>query len=327
MKLLVIDIDVLFIVHFLYAGIEELARDYFFGGRPTKLGLCLVLGGDERVFRMNVVSNDRFTPSEYEWYVDKRRRDGLKPLSVEEVTSRYVKLRDVARNHTYTETEIAALLKRKEDSKRDKIVNFASARTSLNNDLLAAHQRNDTQAIEKIKERLADLDSADESRKRRREAIISVLSDINRRNDQANFASEQAVKRMKVDPGISDGREQQGDPFLRRHCRPSILWTTGAVPSEQLSNMKQSSKTSNEGLGYTISKSPNAQEVPNGGGMQLLEIEVSEPVDEVLPSKPIETEESSHHGGVTRRNPNSLSLKEYFSQPRLARETNEIRRL
>merc|ERR1711915_27710 len=99
-------------------------------------------------------------------------------------------------------------------------VNFAVAKTLLLKEKDMASQKGDDETVEKLNEKIADLDEKANSLDKRRTQTIAAISYINERNrknnvekaERAIMAEIEAKKGIKID-----------DPFTRRSTRPTMV--------------------------------------------------------------------------------------------------------
>merc|ERR1711915_1147614 len=99
-------------------------------------------------------------------------------------------------------------------------VNFAVAKTLLLKEKDMAAQKGDDETVERLNEKIADLDEKANSLDKRRTQTIAAISYINERNrknnvekaEKAIMAEIEAKKGMKID-----------DPFTRRSTRPTMV--------------------------------------------------------------------------------------------------------
>ena len=93
--------------------VVETAKVYNIGKSRTNTGLRLKYAKQERVFRLEFISNQTFSPGEFERWRKDMDRDGL-PLPTRDFA--IMKQREIkqALNYQYTSADIDAIIKRKE---------------------------------------------------------------------------------------------------------------------------------------------------------------------------------------------------------------------
>ena len=93
--------------------VVETAKVYNIGKSRTNTGLRLKYAKQERVFRLEFISNQAFSPGEFEKWRKDMDKDGL-PLPTRDFA--IMKQREIkqALNYQYTSADIDAIIKRKE---------------------------------------------------------------------------------------------------------------------------------------------------------------------------------------------------------------------
>ncbi|XP_064110423.1 RNA polymerase-associated protein Rtf1-like isoform X1 [Macrobrachium nipponense] len=199
-------------------GVCETAKIYQLGNTKTNKGLRLKHGSQERVFRLEFVSNSPFSESEYNKWVEDCAAHGAELPLMETVDKKQKDIQDLL-YYQFSNDDIEKMVEEKLRFKSNP-VNFAVAKTLLLKEKDMASQKGDDETVEKLNEKIADLDEKANSLDKRRTQTIAAISYINERNrknnvekaEKAIMAEIEAKKGMKVD-----------DPFTRRSTRPTMV--------------------------------------------------------------------------------------------------------
>ncbi|XP_014206149.1 RNA polymerase-associated protein RTF1 homolog [Copidosoma floridanum] len=199
-------------------GVCETAKIYQLGNTRTNKGLKLRHGMQERVFRLEFVSNQEFTESEFFKWKETCAVQGILAPTADEVDQ---KLKDIkeAMVYEFKEEDIEKIVQEKGRFKGTPY-NFAMKKAQLMRERDAANCRGDDDTasrlnveIEELEERASDLD-------KKRSATISSISYINDRNRKKNV--EEAEKAILEEIKQNKGKVID-DPFTRRSTRPKMF--------------------------------------------------------------------------------------------------------
>ncbi|KAG1651555.1 RNA polymerase-associated protein RTF1 [Nymphon striatum] len=197
--------------------IVETAKIYQLGNARTNKGLKLKHASQDRVYRLEFVSNQDFTDREFSKWKEAMSLGGYVLPTVADIDK---KLRHImgAMNYQYNENDIEMIVKEKERfSKNPK--NYAMKKTRLiklkeiadlegNQD----EYKRITTELEALEERANELDA-------KRSSNIFAISYINYRNRVRNV--EEAEKAIMAE--AEENRTREADPFTRRKCRPNLV--------------------------------------------------------------------------------------------------------
>lgn len=198
-------------------GVVETGKVYQLGNTRTNKGLKVNHGRQERIFRLEFVSNQDFLDNEFFKWKEALLLEGLSLPTVEDINR---KIRDIqdAMNYQYKDDDIETIIKEKEKFKRTPH-NYAVRKTQLlkqkelaeqNGNLSEAHQL--ATELDQLEERAKKLDKL-------RTSNISAISYINEKNRQRNIVdAEKAILEE-----ARQKREQGDDPFTRRRCAPTLV--------------------------------------------------------------------------------------------------------
>ncbi|EHB10328.1 RNA polymerase-associated protein RTF1-like protein [Heterocephalus glaber] len=230
-------------------GVVETAKVYQLGGTRTNKGLQLRHGSDQRVFRLEFVSNQEFTESEFMKWKEAMFSAGMQLPTLDEINKKELSIKE-ALNYKFNDQDIEEIVKEKERFRKAP-PNYAMKKTQLLKEKFrACHMRylacarlrglgcrtscgrssrisvqamaedlGDQDKAKQIQDQLNELEERAEALDRQRTKNISAISYINQRNREWNIVeSEKALVAES-----HNMRNQQMDPFTRRQCKPTIV--------------------------------------------------------------------------------------------------------
>lgn len=176
------------------SGVCETGKIYQLGGTRTNKGLKLRHGAQERVFRLEFVSNQEFTDSEFFKWKETCALQGISMPTFDEVEQ---KLKDIkeALVYEFKEEDIEKIVREKERFKQTPY-NYAMKKAQLMRERDAANCRGDDETASRLNQELSELEERASELDKMRTATISSISYINDRNRKKNV--EQAEKAIMV---------------------------------------------------------------------------------------------------------------------------------
>ncbi|KAG7174089.1 RNA polymerase-associated protein Rtf1-like, partial [Homarus americanus] len=193
----------------------ETAKIYQLGNTRTNKGL-----------RLNV-----FSDSEYNKWVEDCAAHGTDLPSMEHVEQKQKDVQDLL-YYQFSSEDIDKIVEEKARFNHNP-TNFAVAKTLLMKEKDMAQQKGDDETVEKLNEKIADLDEKANSLDKRRTQTIAAISYINERNRKNNV--EKAEKAIMAEIEAKKGLKVE-DPFTRRSTRPTMVTKT-REPEIQSSEM------------------------------------------------------------------------------------------
>ncbi|KAM8920670.1 RNA polymerase-associated protein RTF1 homolog isoform 2-T2 [Pelodytes ibericus] len=198
-------------------GVVETGKIYQLGGTRTNKGLQLRHGSDQRVFRLEFVSNQEFTESEFMKWKEAMFSAGMQLPTLDEINKKEVTIKE-AMNYKFNDQDIEDIVKEK-DRFRKAPSNYAMKKTQLMKDKAMAEEAGESDRAKQIQDQLNELEERAEALDRQRTKNISAISYINQRNREWNIVeSEKAL--------VAESKsmtQQQMDPFTRRQCKPTMV--------------------------------------------------------------------------------------------------------
>ncbi|XP_067129941.1 RNA polymerase-associated protein RTF1 homolog [Centruroides vittatus] len=199
-------------------GVVETAKIYQLGMTRTNKGLRLKHGNQERVFRLEFVSNQDFTDKEFFKWKETMVMERL-PLPTSEEVSKKVKDIQDAINYEYKEDDVETIVKEKGRFKKNPH-NYAVKKTQLMKQKDMAMLLGNDDEVQRLNSELEQLEERAKELDKLRTSSISAISYINERNRLKNILdSEKAI--------LQEAKENKAkavdDPFTRRRCAPTLV--------------------------------------------------------------------------------------------------------
>ncbi|XP_033734331.1 RNA polymerase-associated protein RTF1 homolog isoform X2 [Pecten maximus] len=207
-------------------GVVDTAKIYQLGSTRTNKGLKLRHGHSERVYRLEFVSNQDFSDSEFFKWKEAMMLGGLVLPTLDEIEKKFKDIRD-ALQYKFKENDIEEIVADKLKFKKNPH-NYAVKKTLLLKQKEMADIEGDQAGQSKIKQELEQLEERATELDRRRSSNISSISYINQRNRLRNMID--AEEAFKVE--VAAMKTATADPFTRRQCRPTIVTKSRDAPSE-----------------------------------------------------------------------------------------------
>ncbi|XP_045540580.1 RNA polymerase-associated protein Rtf1 [Papilio machaon] len=195
--------------------VYETAKVYNLGNTRTNKGLKLRHGTQDRVFRLEFVSNQEFTDNEFvKWY--KAIKDAnKKPPTMDFVRNKISQVKE-ALMYEFKEEDIEKIVAEKERF-RSHPTNYAMKKTQLMKERDVAQLRGDDELVMDLNAKIQELEDRASQLDKTRTSSIQSISYINNRNRKLNV--ETAEKAIMEEVKANKGKKQD-DPFTRRHTKP-----------------------------------------------------------------------------------------------------------
>ncbi|XP_063835386.1 RNA polymerase-associated protein Rtf1 [Ostrinia nubilalis] len=195
--------------------VYETAKVYNLGNTRTNKGLKLRHGTQDRVFRLEFVSNQEFTDSEFtKWHAAIRDANKRAP-TMDYVRSKIAEVRD-ALMYEFKEEDIEKIVAEK-DRFRSHPTNYAMKKTQLMKERDVAQLRGDDELVMDLNAKIQELEERASHLDKTRTSSIQSISYINNRNRKLNV--ETAEKAIMEEVKANKGKKID-DPFTRRHTKP-----------------------------------------------------------------------------------------------------------
>uniref|UniRef100_A0A224Z892 RNA polymerase-associated protein RTF1 n=1 Tax=Rhipicephalus zambeziensis TaxID=60191 RepID=A0A224Z892_9ACAR len=206
--------------------VVETAKVYALGRCRTNKGLRLKHGKQERVFRLEFVSNQDFTESEFLKWKEVMSLEGASFPTTEEVTRKVKDIQD-ALNYQYKESDVETIVSEKQRFQRNPH-NYAVRKTQLMKQKEMAEQKGDNEEAQRLSGELEQLEERARELDKQRTSTISAISYINERNRMKNIVE---IERAILEEAKLN-KEKADDPFTRRKCAPSLVTKKGPAEAK-----------------------------------------------------------------------------------------------
>ena len=223
----------------------ETAKIYTLGSTKTNKGFKLKHGNQERVFRLEFVSNSTFTDSEFKGWQENCNKHDVEMPSMESVEKKQKDIQDLLQ-FKYSNDDIDKMVEEKARFNKNP-TNFAVAKTFLMKERDMASQRGDDEEVEKYNSKILELDEKANSLDKRRTATIASISYINERNRKNNV--DKAEKAIIAEMEARRGQPVGSDPFTRRKTMPTMNYGSkevNVVSTEMLMRLEEERKNKEE---------------------------------------------------------------------------------
>lgn len=198
-------------------GVVETGKIYSIGNTKTNKGFRLRHGGAERVYRLEFISNQPFSDSEFSRWKEAMEKEAHPLPTLHEIEVKEKCLRD-ALQYQYKDQDIAHIVQEKKKFGKETI-KIAQVKIELLKQKELAEQTNDEEKIKKIEIELAELDEKASDKDRKRTGSFAILAEINQRNRHLTSLSVEKSLRKDSD----ESKDKSADPFTRRRCIPTLV--------------------------------------------------------------------------------------------------------
>lgn len=198
--------------------IKEDSSAYQIGSIKTNKTLHLRYGPHERFIRLQYVSNQQFSDSEFEKWRKTCTSQGTSLPKVDQIQS---KLRDIKEAILYglKEDEIEKIIRRKERF-RTNPHNYAIKKNHLMKDKELAQSIGDITKVDEIQDELAELEKKTVEIEKLRTATINNIIYLNSRNRKKNA---EEIEKINNEMKTTNKDQKIDDPFTRRHTKPTMV--------------------------------------------------------------------------------------------------------
>ncbi|XP_065091938.1 RNA polymerase-associated protein Rtf1 [Ochlerotatus camptorhynchus] len=198
-------------------GVVETAKIYQFGKCRTNKGFKLKHGSQERVFRLEFVSNQDFTDSEYQKWLSVCEATSTPLPCVDFIDKKQDEIKE-AIQYEFKDADIDKIIEEK-NRFRAYPTNYAMKKTLLMKERDAAQLRGEDALARELNTQIQELEERASILDKKRSSSISLISYINDRNRKRNV--EDAEKAIKEEIRASRGLKIE-DPFTRRQTQPRM---------------------------------------------------------------------------------------------------------
>lgn len=209
-------------------AVVETAKVYQLGPSRTNKGLRLRHGSQERVFRLEFISNQDFSEPEFDKWRSVCEANAI-PLPTVEFLGQKRRAIKEALAFEFNEEDVEKIIEAK-NRFRAFPANYAMHKTSLMKERDAAQLRGDDEVARDLGSQIQELDERANELDKRRSSSISLISYINDRNRKRNV--EEAEKAIMEEVRANRGVKVE-DPFTRRLTKPRMSFRPAAADGKE----------------------------------------------------------------------------------------------
>jgi len=199
--------------------VVETGKVYFFGKMRTNIGTKLKFGKEERVFRLEFISNQRISPQEFVKWKEACHEANINLPTIESVKAKSKEIKQ-ALNYSFTSDDVDKMVAQKEKFQRNP-VNYAMRKARLIKDKEVALGQGDDERAKEVEQKLNELEDRAEELDKKRTSTISSVSLINDRNRKANVQKAEQAIEIEIERKKREGVES--NPFKRKACLPRLV--------------------------------------------------------------------------------------------------------
>ncbi|EDV55591.1 RNA polymerase-associated protein Rtf1 [Drosophila erecta] len=198
-------------------GVVETGKIYSLGTTRTNRGLRLKHGTQERVFRLEFISNQEFTENEFNKWNEVCQQSHVQMPSIDLIA---IKQNDIkkALNYEFKDEDVDKIVEEK-NRFRNRPTNYAMKKTCLMKERDAAMLRGDYDIAQDLGQQIDELENRASELDKRRSHTLNLISYINDRNRKKNV--EDAEKAILEEARANKGLKIS-DPFTRRITQPRM---------------------------------------------------------------------------------------------------------
>lgn len=214
-------------------GVVETAKIYQLGKSRTNKGLKLRHGSQEKVFRLEFISNQDFSESEFEKWKEMCVKNDVSMPTIDAVNQKAKDIKD-GLTFEYNDVDVEKMVESKAKF-RSYPTNYAMKKTMLMKERDAAQLRGEDVLARDLSEQIHELDERANMLDKRRTTSISLISYINDRNRKRNIldAEKAIMEEIRANKGL-----RIEDPFTRRTTAPRMHFKGIDKAKEELAPMQ-----------------------------------------------------------------------------------------
>lgn len=204
--------------------VVETAKIYQLGTTRTNKGIKLRYGGSERVYRLEFVSNQDFTDTEFFKWKETMMTQGYTLPTTDEVMRKLKDLQD-AHQYKFKDDDVDTIVAEKQRFKKNPH-NYAVKKTQLMKSREMAELEGDHEKSQQLQTELDELEERADLLDKQRSQSINSISYINQRNRLRNQIEKEEALKVEFDAM----KGAAADPFTRRHSRPTLVTKARETP-------------------------------------------------------------------------------------------------
>jgi len=207
--------------------VVETGKIYNLGLTRTNKGLRLKHGNNERVFRLEYVSNNEISDGEFQRWREAMIKQGISLPTLDDLDNK-IKEIEKCKHYVYNNNDITKIVQEKKRFRKAPI-NYAVTKNELLKEIEIAKDENDIEKESELRKQLNEMEEKASELDRKRSENISVMAQINRRNRE----STQKNIEMVLARDAQEHRNEAADPFTRRRCAPTLVTKAQQLNSKE----------------------------------------------------------------------------------------------
>ena len=183
------------------------------------MGLRLKFGKEERVFRIEFISNQRIAPKEFQKWKEACEKANMTLPTLDFIKSKSSEIKKAV-NYNYTSEDVEKIVQMKERFKKNP-VNYAMAKARMMKEKEIALANGDEERAHELESKLNAIEERAEELDKKRSGSISTIGLINDRNRKKNVEKAEAAIMEEIEYKKKHGVED--NPFTRRWSNPKMV--------------------------------------------------------------------------------------------------------
>lgn len=200
-------------------GVVETGKIYLLGKCRTNKGLRLRFGTSEKVFRLEFISNQDFSESEFEKWKEVCQMADVDLPTLDFIEKKTKEIKE-AIVYEFKDEDVHKIIEEK-NRFRKYPTNYAVKKTTLMKERYAAILRGEDDLAADLNQQIEELDERANELDKKRSKTLSSISYINDRNRKRNVV--EAEKAIMEEVRASKGMRAD-DPFTRRCTKPTMTF-------------------------------------------------------------------------------------------------------
>ncbi|UJR09158.1 hypothetical protein I4U23_013406 [Adineta vaga] len=197
--------------------VVETGKIYNLGATRTNKGLRLKHGHNERVFRLEFVSNSEISDSEFKRWRETTIKQGVSLPTVKDLDNKVTEI-NKCKQYVLSNQDISKIVEEKSRFRKTPI-NYAMAKNELLKEIDIAKDENDIERETELRKKLNETEQRASELDRIRSQNISAIAQINQRNRK----NTQENVEMALTREAQEHPNAASDPFTRRRCAPVLV--------------------------------------------------------------------------------------------------------
>jgi len=199
-------------------SVTETPKIYSLGKTRTNKAIKVRHGLQERIFRMEYISNQCFTDTEFQKWKAEMKLVELPLPNLQQIKDKSLEILK-SRNYSLKEHDIDNIIQEKNRFRKNPL-NYALKKNELLLARSVAQQTQDRCTIEKINKELEEIEDRATLLDKQRSGNLSNVNNINQRNRKKNiYDAEKAV----IEEAKEKCKTTEPDPFTRRRTLPKMI--------------------------------------------------------------------------------------------------------